>query len=307
MPAHAADAGSYPARQVRIVVPFLPGGGNDFLARDMGRVLQESLGQSFVVENKAGAGGLIGSDVVAKADADGYTLLMAANTATIVDATTAKPPFSLARDLAGVAMVASMPMLLVVNPQLEVETTAELIKLAKAQPGTLNFASSGPSTVQHMAGELFNATAGVEMVHVPFKGASQMMPELLANRVQVLIGPANSVLPYIRSGQLKAFGVAGTQRWSAMPDLPTVAESGLPGYQIDLWYAVLAPKNTPRATVEKLNGAINAYLRAPATLTAFEAQALTPWPSTPDEVDALIERDVARWKGIAKQIGLGSD
>lgn len=307
-PAHAADGGSaYPATQVRIVVPFLPGGGNDFLARDMGQVLQQAYGQSFVVENKAGAGGLIGSDAVAKSKPDGYTILMAANTAAIVDATASKPPFSLERDLTGVAMIASMPMLLVVNRDLGVDTTAQLIQLAKAQPGALNFASSGPGTVQHMAGALFSAAADVKMEHVPFKGASQMMPELLANRVQVLIGPANSVLPYVKSGQLKPLGVTSRERWKAMPEVPTLAESGVPGYQIDLWYAVLAPSKTPPEIIGKLNQSINAYLRDPATRTRYEAQALTPWISTPEEVNALIQRDVARWKAAAAQIDLKLD
>lgn len=192
----------YPSKAVRVVVPFLVGGGNDFLARDMGQIFQSIFGQSFVVENKAGASGMIGSDFVAKSAPDGYTILMAANTAAIVDATVAKPLFSLERELTGVGMVATMPMMLVVSKDLGVNTTAELIQLAKNKPSALNYASSGPGSVQHMAGALFAASTGVKMEHIPFKGASQMIPEVLANRVEVLIGPANSVLPFVRSGQL---------------------------------------------------------------------------------------------------------
>jgi tripartite-type tricarboxylate transporter receptor subunit TctC len=301
---YAANGENYPDKTVRVVVPFLPGGGNDFLGRDMSQALQKEMNTSFVVENKAGAGGLIGSDFVAKSKPDGYTLLVAANTATMVDATTTNAPFSLEKDLAGVGMMASMPLLLVVSSELGVKTTAELIQLAKSKPGELNYASSGPGTVQHMAGALFAAQADIKMEHVPFKGASQMIPELLANRVQVLIGPANSVLPFIKAGKLVALGVSTDQRWNAMPDVPTISESGVPGYKMDLWYALMVPRQTPKAVVQTLNTKLNEYLNQPETRARYDGQAMTPWPSTPQEVDTLIASDIARWKKVAKEIGL---
>jgi tripartite-type tricarboxylate transporter receptor subunit TctC len=297
-----AVAQTYPERAVKIVVPFSPGGGNDYLARDIASMLTNRHGQTVIVENKPGAGGAIGSAQVARGAADGYTLLMAANTATIVDATRTDISFSLTKDLVGVGMVADMPIVLVVNPKVGVRNVSELIAEAKRKPGSLNYASSGPGTVQHMAAALFDSLAGTQMVHIPFKGASQMMPEIVANRIQVLFGPANTVMPHIRAGTLTAIGVAGDKRWGELPDVPTIAEQGLAGYKVDLWYALLAPAKTPPAIIDALNKDLQAYADDPATIERFKGQALTPAKSTPAEMNARMAQDVALWKDVARKI-----
>jgi tripartite-type tricarboxylate transporter receptor subunit TctC len=302
-----SHAQSFPNRAVKLVVPFAPGGGNDFLARDIAQVLQQRYKQSIVVENRPGGGGLIGSAQVAKGPADGYTWLMAANSAAIIDATREDAPFSLVKDLTPVGMVADMPIMLVVSPETGVRNVRELIALAKRQPGVLNFASSGPGTVQHMAAALFDSLAGTKMVHIPFKGASQMVPELLANRVQVLFGPANTLQQLVQSGKLVALAVTGDRRWGAMPDLPTVAEDGLPGYKVDLWYALLVPSRTPPEIVAALNRDLNAYLDMNDTRERFKAQALTPANSTPADAAKRISDDVTLWRGVAKRIGFKAE
>ena len=298
----AVQAQSYPNKPVRFIVPFSAGGGNDFLARDISAFMNERVKQPFVVENKAGGGGIIGSDLVAKAAPDGYSLLMGANTATIVDATRETSPFSLTKDLTGLGIVADMPIILVVNPSLGVRNVQELIALSKSRPGSLNYASSGPGTVQHMAGALFDSSAGTQMVHIPFKGAAQMIPELLASRVQVIFSAANTALPHIKSGALRALAVTGDKRWSEMPDLPTVAEQGVAGYRVDLWYAVFAPKNTPRPIVDFLNKELHAYVDDPKTHERFKGQALSPVKTTPDEMDQRVAADVSQWKDVAAKI-----
>ncbi|GAA4343293.1 tripartite tricarboxylate transporter substrate binding protein [Pigmentiphaga soli] len=302
-----AAAQTYPAKAVRFVVPFAAGGGNDFLARDLSTQLQARLGQSFVVENRAGAGGLIGSDIVARAPADGYTLLMAANSAAIVDAASKAPPFRLARDLAGVAMVANIPMILVVANDVPARSVPELIDLLKRNPGKLNYASAGPGTIMHMTAEVFSAATGTSMTHIPFKGASQMVPEVIAGRVQVLFGAANSLIPFIKSGQVRALAVAGGSRWSGMPDLPTIAESGVPGFDLNIWYGVLAPKATPRPVIDKLNREINAYLATPAARQVLAAQGMEPMIGTPKQFDELVETDVERWTAVARKIGFSME
>ncbi|MDX3908039.1 MAG: tripartite tricarboxylate transporter substrate binding protein [Pigmentiphaga sp.] len=300
--AASASAQSYPGRPVRFVVPFATGGGNDFLARDLGNELQVRLGQSFIVENKTGAGGLIGSDLVARAPADGYTLLMAANSAAIVDAASKAPPFRLSRDLAGVAMVANIPMILVVSNNVPAKSVQELIALLKEKPGAYNYASAGPGTIMHMTSEVFAAETGTSMVHVPFKGASQMIPEVIAGRVQVLFGAANSLIPFIKSGQVRALSVAGAKRWQGMPELPTLMESGVP-VDLNIWYGVLAPKATQRPVIDKLNKEINAYLATDAARQKLAAQGMEPMIGTPEEFDTLIKNDVERWTQVAKQVG----
>ena len=300
-PALAQD---YPNSPIKIVVPFTPGGGNDFLARDIGGMLSQKYNQSVVVENRPGAGGAIGSAQVARSPADGYTLMIAANTAAMVDATRSDLTFSLTEDFNSIGKVADMPIMLVVNPELGVKTVQELIALAKSKPGMLNYASSGPGTVQHMAAALFAEITGTEMEHVPYKGASQMMPEILANRIQVLFGPANSVLPHIKSGGLVPLGVASNERWQEMPELPTIAEQGVDGYHVDLWYAFLAPAGTPKEIIAKLNRDLNTYLDDADTRKRYMGQALTPAKSTPEEMDQRMVDDEALWKGVAKKINL---
>jgi len=302
----SALAETYPAKPVRFVVPFATGGGNDFLARDLASELQAKLGQSFVVENKPGAGGLIGSDIVARAPADGYTILMAANSAAIVDAASKAPPFRLARDLAGVAMVAEIPMILVVSNNVPAKSVKELVALLKEKPGAYNYASAGPGTIMHMTSEVFAAETGTSMVHVPFKGASQMVPEVIAGRVQVLFGAANSLIPFIKSGQVRALSVAGAQRWQGMPHLPTLMESGIP-IDLNIWYGVLAPKATPRPIIEKLNKEINAYLATDVAKKKLAAQGMEPLMGTPEQFDALVKNDVERWTRVASQVRFSID
>lgn len=302
-----AQAQSWPSRPIRFVVPFGPGGGNDFLAREIAQDLLKRLGQPVVVENRAGAGGAIGTDIVAKAPADGYTILMAANSAVIGAATSRSLPYDFLKDLTAVALVSTIPIVLVVHPDVPAKNVAEFIAVLKGAPGKLNYASAGPGTVMHMVSELFASATGTKMEHIPFKGAGQMVPELVAGRVQVLFGAANSIQAFMKTGQLRPLAVTSSTRSPSFPSLPTVADSGVPGFDADLWYGVLAPSATPREIIARLNREINAFLTEKPARERLALQAMELRTGTPEEFNAIMRSDFERWTRVSTEIGFKMD
>ncbi|HXX85881.1 MAG TPA: tripartite tricarboxylate transporter substrate binding protein [Casimicrobiaceae bacterium] len=307
--AFSAWAQAYPNHSIRLVVPFPAAGTTDILARLVAQRLTETMGQSVVVDNRPGAAGNIGSDVVAKAPADGYTLLMCTvSTHAINPNLYAKIPFDHIRDFAPVILVAAVPNVLVVNPSLPVYTVADLIKLAKSKPGTINFASSGSGTSIHLSGELFKTMAGVDMTHVPYKGSAPALTDLVGGQVQVMFDNLPSALPQIKAGKLRAVAVTSPKRAPALPDVPTIAESGLPGFEATSWFGVVAPAATPAAIVSKLNAEIDKWLRMPETKEQLLAQgAADAVGGTPEQFAAFIRGETDKWAKVVKASGAKVD
>src|SRR5262245_29995687 len=252
----AAQAQAYPSRSVKIVVPFGAGGSADVYARFVGARLSDALGQPFVVENRPGGGAVVGSDAVAKSAPDGYTLLMMSNTHTVNETLIPKKPYELMKDLAPITGVNSQDLLLAVNSAVPANNLKEFIALAKSRPGKLNYASSGPGTPYHLAGELFKSMAGVDIVHVPHKGSDQARAALLGNQVDMMFDAISTIVSHVKAGKLKALATTGKARSVVTPDVPTVAEAGVPGYEATIWLGLMAPAGTPRPVIEKLNGEI---------------------------------------------------
>ena len=300
-------AQAWPARPVRIVVPFAAGGPADLYARVLAEKLQGSLGQSFVVENKPGGGSLVGTDLVAKSAPDGYTLLLMSNTHTVNESLIPEKPFDLLRDFTAVAPLNSSDLLMVVHPSVPANTVREFIALAKAKPGALNYASSGPGTPYHMAGELFKAMAGVDIVHVPYKGSSGARTDLLGGQVQMMFDAITTMAPNVRAGKLKALASSGKSRSTVLPDVPTLSESGVPGYEAVIWLGILAPAATPRPIVEKLNGEITRIVSAPALKEAWAQQGAVPMAMTTGEFAQYLRDDIAKWARIVKLSGAKPD
>ena len=307
--AFTAWAQAYPNHSIRLVVPFPPAGATDILARLVAQRLTETMGQSVVVDNRPGAAGNIGSDVVAKAPADGYTLLMCTvSTHAINPNLYSKVPFDHIKDFSPVILVATVPNVLVVNPSLPVYTVADLIKLAKSKPGTLNFASSGSGTSIHLSGELFKTMAGVDMTHVPYKGSAPAVTDLVAGQVQVMFDNLPSALPQIKAGKLRAVAVTSPKRAPALPDVPTIAESGLPGFEAISWFGVVAPAATPAAIVSKLNAEIDRWLQAPETKEQLLGQgAAEAAGGTPEQFAAFIRSETDKWAKVVKESGAKVD
>src|SRR5215470_11693130 len=312
----SAWAQAYPNHSIRLVVPFPPAGTTDILARLVAHRLTETMGQSVVVDNRPGAAGNIGSDVVAKAPADGYTLLMCTvSTHAINPNLYAKVPFDHIKDFSPVILVATVPNVLVVNPSLPVYTVADLIKLAKSKPGTINFASSGSGTSIHLSGELFKTMAGVDMVHVPYKGSAPALVDLVSGQVQVMFDNLPSSLQQIKAGKLRAIAVTSAQRSPALPDLPTIAESGLPGFEATSWFGVLAPAGTPPAIVNRLNAEINRWLQSPDGKEKLLAQGALIEPrgesvtagGSPEQFAAFIRSETDKWAKVIKTSGAKVD
>ncbi len=302
-----AQGQNFPSRPIRFVVPNPPGGGNDLLAREIGQELTKRLGQPVLVDNRPGAGGNIGAEIVAKAPLDGYTILMAANTFVMNPSMVKQLPFDVQRDFAPVTLAAAIPLALVVHPELPAKNVRELIAYAKANPGKLNYATPGSGTPQHLAVELFKTMTNIDMVHVPFKGAGQMVPEVLAGRVQVLFGAINSLLPHMKTGRLRALAVGSAKRAAVAPEVPTMSEAGVPGYQVDVWFGILAPGGTPSEIVNKLNSEIVAALRTPEVRERLAAQGLETIGSTPEEFAAVIRNDLPRWAKVVKDAGIKAE
>jgi tripartite-type tricarboxylate transporter receptor subunit TctC len=307
MGALAALAQTYPAKPVRIVVPFAAGGPADIYARVIGEKLQGALGQSFVVENRPGGGAIVGTDAVAKSAPDGYTLLMMSNTHTVNESLFAEKPYQLMRDLVPVAPVNYSDLVMVVHPSVPATSLAEFLALAKARPGGLNYASSGLGTPYHMAGELFKAMAGVNIVHVPYKGSSGARTDILGGQVHMMFDAITTMAPNVRAGKLKALGTSGKSRSSALPEVPTVSEAGVPGYEAVIWLGIMAPAGTPRPIIEKLNAEVTRAVNAPEMREAWARQGATAMSMSPDEFARFMREDIEKWARIVKISGAKPD
>src|SRR5689334_16676516 len=299
-PSFAQD---YPAHAVRIVVPFGAGGPADVAARLIGNVLQESFGQPFVIENRTGAGGVIGTVEAAKSPADGYTLLMMSNTQTANESllTPDKRKYELMRDLAPIAPVNSSDLVIVVNPQVGAKTLQEFVALAKSQPGKLNYASSGQGTPYHMAGELFKAMAGIDLVHVPYRNSGEARSGVIGGQVQMMIDAVPAMAPNIGEKQVRALATTGVKRSDVLPDVPTVTEGGVPGYEATIWLGLMAPAGTPKPIIDKLAAATNAFVKRPEIVKLLKEQGALPMSMTTEEFDKFLRGDIAKWADVVKR------
>ena len=297
----------YPARAVRIVVPFAAGGPADVYARFIAQRLQDSLGQPFVVDDKPGAGSVIGTDVVAKSPADGYTLLLMSNTHTVNETLIPNKPFALLRDFAAVAPINYSDLVLVANPSLPDATLRDLIKHAKAEPGKINYASSGPGTPYHMAGELFKSMAGVSLVHIPYKGSSGARSDVIGGQVELMFDAVTTMADQIRAGKVKALATTGRQRSAVLPEVPTLNEAGVSGYEATIWLGLLAPKGTPKAVVERLNTAVSKIASQPEVQKMWATQGATALVMNPEVFDKYIRDDIVKWAGVIKSAGIKAD
>jgi tripartite-type tricarboxylate transporter receptor subunit TctC len=305
---HSAAAQAYPTKSLRFVVPFAPGGNSDRMARMIGQKLTEKWGQTVVVDNRAGAGGTLGADLVAKAPADGYTLLL--GTFGSIGASAAlykKLPYDPVKDFAAITLIATPPLALVVHPSLPAKSVKELVAAARQKPGAYTYASSGNGSSNHLIGELFNSMAGVKLTHVPYKGASPALIDVLAGRVQVMFAPVAPALPHVRSEKLVMLAVTTARRSSALPDVPTVAEAGVAGFAASGWDGVLAPANTPKAIVSLLNREIVGILNSAEVRKALEHEGADVIASTPEQFSAFIRAEVDKWRKLVRELGVVID
>ena len=301
-------AQSYPDKTVRVVVPFAPGGSTDIVARIMSQKLTERLKQSVVIDNRGGGGGNIGSDLVAKAPPDGYTLLIGTvGSLTINPSLYKKMPYDPLRDLTPLAYFGSTPNVLVVHTSLPVRSVKELIALARSKPGQLNYASAGTGGSVHLAGELFKSLAKVDMVHVPYKGSGPALIDLLGGQTQLMFSTMPPALPHVKSGRLRALGMTGAKRSPLVPDLPTIAESDLPGYEITQWWGLLGPAAMPAAIVTRLNSETNAILQQPDVKERFASEGADTAPNTPVWFASYMKSEVAKWAKVVKASGATAD
>jgi len=299
-PALAQD---YPSKPVRIIVPFAPGGSADVFGRFIAQRLQESLGQTFIVDNRPGAGSVIGTDAVAKSAPDGYTLLLMSNTHTVNESLIPNKPFQLMRDFVPIAPINASDLVLVAKPGLAANTLPELIKAAKAKPGDMSYASSGPGTPYHMAGELFKSMAGISMVHIPYKGSAGARSDVLGGQVEMMFDAIPTMAEYIKAGKVKALATTGKQRAATLPNVPTMAESGVPGYEATIWIGLMAPKGTPAAIVTRLNAEVGKVTSNPEVRRAWAAQGTAAMTMGVDEFTRYLNDDIAKWARIVKISG----
>ena len=302
-----AFAQEYPTKPVKIIVPFAAGGPADVYARFLGQRLSDALGQPFVVEDRPGAGSLIGTDAVAKSAADGYTLLLMSNTQTVNESLIPNKPYQLMRDFAPVAPINYSDLVLVVHPSVAANSVADLIKLAKASPGKLNYASSGAGTPYHMAGELFKAMAGVDIVHIPYKGSSGARTDVLGGQVQMMFDAVTTMSEHARAGSVKALATTGKTRSSVLPNVPTMNEGGVTGYEAVIWLGLIAPKNTPPPIVARLNAEITKIVNRPEVRAEWAKQGATAMVMTPEEFGRYLGDDIAKWERIVKISGAKPD
>jgi tripartite-type tricarboxylate transporter receptor subunit TctC len=299
-----AMAQTWPTKPVRIVVPFGPGGPADVYARIVGQGLTEAFKQQFIIDNKPGAGALIGTEVVAKAAPDGYTLLMMSNTHTVNETLFARKPYDLMRDLIPVAPVNSSDLVMVVHPSVPAKTLPEFIALAKAQPGKLSYASSGPGTPYHMAGELFKAMSGTDILHIPHKGSAEARNDVMGGHVQMMFDAVTAMKGSIDAGEVRALATTGLVRSPVLPNVPTVSESGVPGYEATIWLGIMAPKGTPTEIVDTLNAEIARIIARPEIRDAWARQGAVPMTMTPDKFDAYMRQDIEKWAKVIKSAGI---
>jgi tripartite-type tricarboxylate transporter receptor subunit TctC len=300
----AAHAQDYPTRPIRVIVGFGAGSGADITARVVGQRVSQILGQQIVVENKPGAGSSLAADYVAHASKDGYTLLMATISQPINAAVTPNLNFDFAKDFTPVVLVSTTANLLVVNPALGVKSVQELIALAKAKPDSLSFGSSGVATGTHLAAELFKVLTGVKMVHVPYGGSAQALTDLLAGRIQLLFTPASTVVQQVRDGKLVALAATESKRTAIAPEVPTMAEAGLPGFDTGLWFGLLAPTGTPRTAIDKVAAAVNQAIKTDDVAKALQPQGIDLLGGSPDDFARYIDSEMTRWDKVARAAGL---
>jgi tripartite-type tricarboxylate transporter receptor subunit TctC len=303
----AALAQSYPAKPIRLIVPYAPGGGVDIVARTTAQELIKRLGQQVIVENRTGAGGNIGSEAVAKAAPDGYTLLMASPANTINPSLYAKMPYDPTRDLAAIALVGSVPAVLVANRSLPAHSIKQLVVLAKSKPGALTYGSGGSGTTEHLAGEMFKSAAGIDLLHVPYKGGAQVMVDLIAGQIALMFSNQLGVLPHIKSGKLTALGVASAERSAALPDVPTFTEAGFPELKVSVWWGVMGPAAMPKEIVTYLNREIVAALASPEMKDRLQSMSARPLGGTPEQFTVFFNEETARWARVVKASGAKVD
>jgi tripartite-type tricarboxylate transporter receptor subunit TctC len=297
----------YPSKSIRVIAGFPPGSGADITARVIGARLNDALGQQVAVDNRPGAGSNIAAELAAKSPADGYTLFIGTVANTINATLYSKLPFDFARDFAPVVLATATPNVLVVHPSVPVKTVKELVALAKSRPGQLNFASAGTGTAPHMSGELFKAMAGISMVHIPYKGSPPAVTDLLAGEVALMFSPSSTVLPHVKTGRLRALAVTTTSRLPSLPDLPTVAESGLKGYETLTWFGFVAPAKTPPAAVTRLNAEIVKVLALPEVRKQFASQGIETLGGTPEQFASYIREEIAKWAKVIRLSGARAD
>jgi len=305
--AHAAPAHAYPDKPIQLVIPFAAGGPTDMLGRFLSRSLSQQLGQPVVVMNRPGAGGNIGTQFVARAEPDGYTLLLVASSHAINPAVYDNLQYDPIADFSAISLLASGPFILTVRNGLPAKSVNELIELARAEPGRLTYASAGTGTANHLAGELFKQLTGVDLTHVPYNGAAPASQAILAGTVDILFNNMLSGMPMVKAGQVRALAVTGPKRSAALPDLPTVAESGVPGFDVQTWYALLAPANCPEHVRQALNDSVGKALAATDGRTLLDSQGLEWSPATPQEVAAFLSSERGKWADIAKRSGARAD
>jgi len=296
-------AQDYPTRPIKIIVPFGAGGPADVTARLIGNVLQENFGQPFVVENRTGAGGVIGTLEAAKSPPDGYTLLMMSNTQTTNESLVPQRKYDLMRDLAPIAPVNYSDLVIVVHPQVPAKTLQEFIALAKSQPGKLNYASSGQGTPYHMAGELFKTMAGIDLVHVPYRNSGEARSGVIGGQVQMMIDALPAMAPNIGENQVRALASTGKTRSTVLPNVPTAIEAGVPGYEATIWLGLMAPAGTPKPVIDKLNAAVNAAVRRPEIIKLWTEQGVVPMSMTAGEFDKYLRGDIVKWAEVVKKFG----
>lgn len=307
LPGIAAAQAQYPSRPVRLIVPFPPGGGSDTLARIVGPKLSEVLGQQLVIDNRPGGGTNIGAEIAAKSQPDGYTMLMG-NVSHAINVTLyQKLSYDLVKDFAPVSLMASTPNILVVHPSVQAKTMKELIALAKSQPGKLDYASSGSGSSAHLAAELFSSMAGVKMNHIPYKGGGPAVVALVGGQCQVGFATTPSVIQHIKSGKLRGLAVTSAQRSPSTPDLPTVSEAGVKGYEAGTWYGFLVPAGTPKAIVARLHDESVRLLKAPDVKSRLDAAGFEPYGTTPAEFGIYIRSEIAKWSKVVRAAGVHAD
>jgi tripartite-type tricarboxylate transporter receptor subunit TctC len=298
---------AYPARSVRIVVPFAVGGPADIYGRFIGAKLSETMGQPFVIENRPGGGAVVGTDAVAKAPADGYTVLVMSNTHTVNETLIPKKPYDLMRDLAPISGINYSDLMLVIHPSVQANNLRELLAMAKAYPGKLFYASSGPGTPYHMAGELFKHMAGVDIVHVPHKGSDQARIAVLGAQVHMMFDAITTMAPQARSGKVRALGTTGKSRSAITPEMPTVSEAGVKGYEATIWLGLMAPAATPRPVLERLSAEVNKLVNAPEVKEAWAKQGAAPMGMSVDEFGKFLREDTQKWAKLVKETRMKVD
>ena len=298
--ASPALAQTWPARPVKIVVPFAAGGPADVYARFLSQRLQDALGQNFVVDNRPGAGSVIGTDTVAKSAPDGYTLLLMSNAHTVNETLIPNKPFALMRDFVAVAPINYSDLVLVANPAVPATTLGALISQARAKPGQINYASSGPGTPYHMAGELFKSMASIYLVHIPYRGSTGARTDVIGGQVDVMFDAVTTMAEQVKAGKVKALATTGKQRSEVLPDVPTMSEAGVPGYEATIWLGLMAPKGTPKAVVDRLNAAVSKIVGQPEIRQLWSKQGAVPLVMSPEVFDKYARDDIEKWARVIK-------